>query len=203
MNLQFDPAAHQYTVDGTPVPSVTQLVSPLGTDMDEPDPLLEGAMDAAADRGITMHDYLAFRLGGGDREDYELPDAYAVYADGVDLFLSEHDIEPLLIEKPLAGDGFAGTPDLVAVFDGVTTILDYKFVSQVSKSKVAAQLAGYLRLCDANGIYTEELTAVQFLPGDYRLYPVCTAWADKAFATCLTLYTYKHTKHPRGCIGKE
>ena len=101
MSLQFDPAAHQYTVDGTPVPSVTQLVSPLGTDMDEPDPLLEGAMDAAADRGITMHDYLAFRLGGGDREDYELPDAYAVYADGVDLFLSEHDIEPLLIEKPL------------------------------------------------------------------------------------------------------
>ena len=25
----------------------------------------------------------------------------------------------------------------------------------------------------------------------------------KAFAACLTLYAYKNTKHPRGCIGKE
>lgn len=203
MNLQFDPAAHQYTVDGTPVPSVTQLVSPLGADMDEPDPLLEGAMDAAADRGITMHDYLAFRLGGGDREDYELPDAYAVYADGVDLFLSEHDIQPLLIEQPLAGDGFAGTPDLVADFDGVTTILDYKFVSQVAKSKVAAQLAGYLNLCEINEVYPQALTAVQFIPGDYRLYPVNIEWGRRAFACCRALYTLKTEKHPRGCIGKE
>lgn len=203
MNVIFDPAAHRYTVDGVPAPCVTQLVAPLGSDMDEPDPLLEGALDAAAERGSAMHDYLAHRLRGGIRADYELPDEYAPYADAADLFLSEHDIQPLLIEQPLAGDGFAGTPDLVADFDGATTILDYKFVSQVAKSKVAAQLAGYLNLCEINEVYPQALTAVQILPGDYRLYPVNIEWGRRAFACCRALYTLKTEKHPRGCIGKE
>lgn len=203
MNVIFDTAAHRYTVDGVPAPCVTQLVAPLGSDMDEPDPLLEGALDAAAERGSTMHDYLAHRLRGGIRADYELPDEYVPYADAADLFLSEHDIQPLLIEQPLAGDGFAGTPDLVADFDGATTILDYKFVSQVAKSKVAAQLAGYLNLCEINEVYPQALTAVQFLPRDYRLYPVNIEWGRRAFACCRALYTLKTEKHPRGCIGKE
>ena len=123
--LTFDPDAHQYAIDGTPVPSVTQLAAPLGADMDEPDPLMEGTLGAAADRGVTMHDYLAHRLRGGSREEYELPDEYAPYADAADLLLAEHEIEPLLIEQPLAGDGFAGTPDLMADFDGVPTCLLY------------------------------------------------------------------------------
>ena len=203
MELTFDPASHQYAIDGVPVPSVTQLVAPLGADLDEPDPLLEGALDTAAERGITMHDYLAHRLRGGLRADYELPDEYAPYADAADMLLAEHDIQPLLIEQPLAGDGFAGTPDLVADFDGVPTILDYKFVSQVAKSKVAAQLAGYLNLCELNEVYPQALTAVQFLSCDYRLYPVNVEWGRKAFACCRALYTLKIEKHPRGCIGKE
>lgn len=202
MRVEFIEDKHQYLVDGVPVPSVTQLVAPLGEDFDEPDEHLELAIEAAADRGVTMHAYIAHRLAGGDPEDFELPDAYLPYAYSVELFLSEHRIVPALIESPLPGDGFAGTPDLVCEFDGNSAILDYKFVSTVAKSRTGAQLAGYLALCETNGIFPDLLYAVQFLrTGDYRLYPVGVKNSTDAFEACREIYDLKRKKHPRGAIN--
>jgi len=201
VNVTFDELNHRYTAEnGTVLPSVTQLVAPLGEDYDEPDELLEGVLDAAADRGTTMHAYLAHRLVGGIREEFEIPSAYEPYAEAVELFLAEHSIEPMLIETPLGCPAFAGTPDLVCLFDGEEAILDYKFVSAVAKSKVGAQLAGYQQLCGHNGIYPEKLLTVQFLPEDYRIYPVGTTAAHTAFRHCIDLFSIKNKKHPRGRI---
>ena len=201
MNVSFDEERHQYTVDGVSVPSVTQLVAPLGMDYDEPDDLLEGVLDAAADRGSALHAYIAFRLSGGSGEDFELPDSYQQYVEGIELFLAEHEIIPILVEEPLPGSGYAGTPDLVCEFDGVPTIVDYKFVSSVAKTKVGAQLAGYMDLCEQNGLFPEKLYAVQFLKtGDYRLYPVGLESGREAFELCRKLHALKTKKHPRGRI---
>lgn len=202
-DVTFDESRHAYTVDGAPVPSVTQLVAPLGADYDEPeDDALALSVEAAADRGTTMHAYLAHRLGGGAPEEFELPDAYAPYADAVELFLSEHRIEPYLVEQPLGAADFAGTPDLVADFDGVLSILDYKFVSQIAKSKVGAQLGGYFTLCNENALCPDALRAVQFLPdGTYRLYPADIGQSLASFHVCKTLYEIKTKKHPRGAIA--
>jgi hypothetical protein len=201
MNVTFDEKTHTYTAeDGKVLPSVTQLVAPLGDDYDEPDDLMEGILDAAIDRGVTMHAYLAHRLSGGDEDDFELPAEYLPYADSVEKFLAEHEIEPLLIEQPLGATVFAGTPDLVCLFDGVEAILDYKFDSSVAKSKVGAQLAGYQLLCTCNGVFPEALYAVQFTRSGYRLYPVGMAEAHTAFSHCLFLYEMKNRKHPRGRI---
>lgn len=202
MTIEFNEAKHQYLVDGEPVPSVTQLVAPLGADLDEPDDLLESTLDAAADRGVTMHAYIAHRLQGNPPEEFELPDIYEPYAQGVEQLLSEHTIVPLIIETPLPGHGFAGTPDLVCEFDGVTAVLDWKFVSAIAKSKVGAQLAGYLDLCVINEIFPEALYAVQFTrDGSYRLYPADPEPNALAFSVCKHLYTIKTRKHPRGRIG--
>lgn len=202
MTVEFDPATHTYLVDGVKVPSVTQLVAPLGADYDEPDDFTEGILDAATDRGTTMHAYLEHRLYGGSREDFELPDMYAPYADAADLFLAEHEITPLAVETAMPGNGFAGTPDLICEFDGETAIVDYKFVSQLAKSKVGAQLAGYAELCRENDIYVDKLCAVQFLKdGTYRLYPVDWLCADQWFIRCKDIYEVKTRKHPRGRIG--
>lgn len=202
MTIEFDEAKHQYLVDGVPVPSVTQLVACLGADLDEPDELLEITLDAAADRGVTMHAYIAHRLQGLPAEEFELPDLYAPYAEGVELLLAEHTIVPLIVETPLPGDGFAGTPDLVCEFDDIPAILDWKFVSVIAKSKVGAQLAGYLELCAQNDIYPEALYAVQFTrDGSYRLYPADPEPNALAFAVCKHLYAIKTRKHPRGRIG--
>ena len=201
MTVEFDEVRHRYYVDGEFVPSVTQIVAPLGADYDEPDEMLESALDAATDRGVTMHAYLAHRLDGGEPEEFELPSIYEPYADAVELFLSEHKITPLAVETPMPARGFAGTPDLVAEFDGQTAILDYKFVSQVSKSKVGAQLSGYRELCDQNGIFVDALYAVQFLrDGTYRLYPVGIGTSCAMFKACLQIWEYKTQRHPRGRI---
>ena len=202
MTIEFDESKHQYLVDGVPVPSVTQLVAPLGADLDEPDELLETALDAAADRGVTMHAYIAHRLQGLSADEFELPDLYQVYAQGVEQLLAEHAIVPLIVETPLPGIGYAGTPDLVCEFDGATAVLDWKFVSTIAKSKVGAQLAGYQELCEVNGIFPDDLYAVQFTrDGSYRLYPVEPEPNYLAFTVCKHLHNIKTRKHPRGRIA--
>ncbi|MBQ9458306.1 MAG: hypothetical protein IJU66_00050 [Oscillospiraceae bacterium] len=203
MKIEFDAEKHQYYVDENPVPSVTQICAPLGADYDEPDDdMLELTVEAAADRGATMHAYIEYRLSGGEPEDFELPSQYQGYADAVELFLAEHTITPYGIEQPIACEYYAGTPDLTCEFDGFDSILDWKFVSQIAKSKVAGQLGGYLDLCEYNDYFPSRLYAVQFLKdGTYRLYPVDFRFATQAFGACHDLYGMKCKKHPRGRIG--
>ena len=203
MKIEFDAEKHQYYVDEKPVPSVTQICAPLGADYDEPDDdMLELTVEAAADRGATMHAYIEHRLSGGEPEDFELPSQYQGYADAVELFLAEHTITPYGIEQPIACKYHAGTPDLTCEFDGNDAILDWKFVSQIAKSKVAAQLGGYLDLCESGNYSPERLYAVQFLKdGTYRLYPVDLNFAGQAWDACYCVYGLKTYKHPRGRIG--
>ena len=202
--LAFDAETHTYRLDGELLPSVTQLTGIYGPiAVQEGDPM-ELTVEAAADRGSVLHGYIEHRLNGGGREGYELPDSYAAYADGVDLFLAEHELDPMLVEAPLHGElecvRFAGTPDFVGLFDCVLCILDWKFVAQVQKTKVGAQLNGYLSLCLCNDIFPDALYCVQFLPdGTYRLYPAGTL-AD-SFSLCLSVYREIHKKHPRGGIA--
>ena len=201
-NVQFDADTHTYTVNGNPVPNVTSICAPLGADYDEPDDDLELTIEAAADRGLTLHAYIEHRLNGDDPDDFEMPSIYAGYAEAVDNFLAEHEITPYLIEKSLGCETYAGTPDLVADVDGKVTICDWKFVSQMAKSKVMAQIGGYNNLCVLNNIYPEAFCAVQFLGnGKYREYEVDLKDALIAFAICLSVQALKNKKHPRGKIG--
>ena len=202
MTVEFDAERHQYRVDGKRVPSVTQIVKPLGDDMDEVDGYMERALDVAAERGVTLHAYLAWRLDGGDADAFEIPTEYEPFAASVEDFISDHEIIPLAVETPMPATDFAGTPDLVCEFDGETAILDYKFVSQLAKSKVAAQLYGYKVLCEANGIFPEKLYAVQFrADGEYRVYPVGLASSAAYWKCCKDLWDFKSARHPRGRIG--
>jgi hypothetical protein len=202
--LTFNEEWHEYYVNGVRVPGVTELVSILGEDYDSDDALREATIAAATERGITMHGYLEHRLLGGDPEEYEIPGEYSGYAEAVELFLAEHEFEPWLIETPMDGEAsgavYAGTPDFVGVFDGKATILDYKFVSSVAKTKVGAQLNGYQGLCLQNDINVEKLIAVQFMrDGTYRLYPARMENFD--FLLCIEVWKAKNKKHLRGEIA--
>lgn len=200
--LLFYPETHTYTLDGKEIPSVTQLVEIYSTAKVEEDSDLELTFESAAERGTLLHGYLEHRLTGGEAEDYEIPDAYSGYVDAIELFLAEHELEPLLIETPLCAYGrfmYAGTPDYVGGFDGDLSIMDWKFVSQIQKTKVGAQLNGYNILCQNNGIYPEKLFCVQFLSGgEYRLYPVGDD--GETMDLCCQVYEAKNMKHPRGGI---
>ena len=196
--LEFDPVTHTYKIDGVVVPSVTELVKIYGDDADDMGADMENKLDAAAERGTTCHEIIAQMLHG--ETDIEYPSEYEPYVDGIRLFLSEHTIEPIAIEAPIAdADGeFAGTPDLLCLFDGVLAIPDYKFVSQVAKTKVKAQLNGYMCMFNKLGVFPEKLYAIQFLPGTYRLYPV--AIDPTEFNIALEVYKLKNKKHTRGKI---
>lgn len=198
--LTFDPVGHKYTLDGRTLANVTALVAPLGDDLDDG---MDDIVERAADRGTTMHAYIAQRLEGAPEAECrdELPAAYQAYADGVEMFLAEHTIMPMAVEAPIcdAARGIAGTPDLLCEMGGVLAVLDYKFVSQVAKTRVKAQLNGYRQLLEAGGVYPQTLWAVQFMAGDYRLYPV--AVDDTEFDLCVRLWELKNKKHPRGRIA--
>lgn len=201
MLLNFNPETHIYTAeDGEILPSVTALVSPLDDAFDEEKMDMPQIINAT-ERGITMHAYMAWRLQDGDSDYFELPSDYEPYADAVELFLAEHRPSPLLIETPMSatyhGVSFAGTPDLIT---NTAEIYDWKFVSQISKSKVGAQLNGYGILASAQTGAEYRLFAVQFLPdGTYRRYPV--AARAEPFKLCLDLYAEKRRKHPKGEIA--
>lgn len=201
--LLFNADTHTYTLDGKIIPSVTQLTDIYSTAQIEEDSDLELTFEIAAERGTLLHGYLEYALSNDDPGDgFPLPDAYSGYIDAINLFLAEHELEPMLIEKMLVSEDefvFAGTPDYVGLFDGELVILDWKFVSQVQKTKIGAQLNGYKILCENNGIYPEKLYCVQFLAGgQYRLYPV-TDYGDPFDLAC-KVYIYKTIKHPKGGI---
>lgn len=208
--LLFYPETHTYTLGGKEIPSVTQLVEIYSTAKVEEDSDLELTFESAAERGTLLHGYLEHRLAGGEVEDYEIPGAYSGYIEAIELFLSEHELEPMLIETPMYSDAmrnifgepmpFAGKPDYIGTLDGDLTVADWKFVSQIQKTKVGAQLCGYNALCENNEIYPEKLYCVQFLPsGEYRLYPVVDKSRD-TFMLCLIVHQEKNIKHPRGGI---
>ena len=203
MTLAFNVDRHEYRADGVIVPSVTTVVKPLGRDYTPADEYAVERIADAAERGTILHDYIAYRLQGGKRKDYEMPHDYEEYADAVDEWLLLNDITPLNIETPMTDGIVAGTPDLVCEWRGMICILDYKFVRQMDKSKVCGQLGGYMQLCEWNGIDVDELYAVQFQRGEYTVYPVNPGDAARMWQAALAVYKEKNYKHPSGCIGER
>lgn len=195
--LVFIEEGHQYMLGDTLLPSVSEIIAPLGADLDDSD--LELKLEAAAERGTTCHKILELYLNGDQEAEY--PSEYEGYADGIRLFLAEHEIVPYAIEKPICSSELmvAGTPDLLCEYDGKLTVIDYKFVSQICKPKVKAQLNLYRKMLEEAGVFPEQLIAVQFLPdGLYRPYPV--AASDAEYEACLQIYRFKNKKYARGKI---
>lgn len=195
--MTFDADLHQYKVDGIIYPSVSDIIAPLGADMDDED--MGVTLEVARERGTACHEILALMLNG--ETEFEYPSSYEPYVDAIRLFISEHEIVPIAIETPIYSEqmGIAGTPDLLCEYDGVLSILDYKFVAQVAKTKVKAQLNAYRNMYNENFVFPEQLLTIQFLNnGTYR--PYSTAIDDTEILTCLKLHELKNKKHSRGKI---
>ena len=196
--IVFDAEKHEYAVNGEIVPCVSDIIAVYGKEIEEGDDL-ENTMEAAAERGTVCHKVLEMLLCGRDPE---YPSAYEPYVEAIELFLAEHTILPLAIETPVYSRryGYAGTPDLLCYFDGALTLIDYKFVAQIAKTKVKAQLNAYCKAYEEQGVYPDQLLAVQFLKdGTYRVYPV--KYDDEELEVAVKLWNLKQKKHPRGMIA--
>lgn len=134
----FDEGAHVYTVDGVPVPSVTQLLKPIGTDfsMIRPD-----VLERKRQLGTSVHLACEYDDEGelGDCDDEVLG-----YVNGWRMFRSDNAVDVVHNEKQLFHESlrFAGTLDRVVVMQGQQWIVDIKTAAEPVPS-YGVQLSGY------------------------------------------------------------
>jgi len=84
-------------------------------------------LNDAADLGTWFHNYAESMLLGEFPEREPEADWQYELAEQFELFLAEHDVEPIFTEQTVYNPvGYAGTLDLLARIDGVPTLCDWK-----------------------------------------------------------------------------
>jgi hypothetical protein len=146
--LEFNEELHEYFLDGSRIPHVTQ-VTDLLTDYAA---IPRATMEAAADRGTAVH--LATQLWDDDDLDMDsLPDAVTPYVEAWAKFRRETGFVPAHIEYRVFSKTYryAGTLDRTGIFTqmkGVKTtepvLLDLKATYKIMAA-VGPQTAGYLQ----------------------------------------------------------
>lgn len=117
----------------------------------------EAVRDRAARVGTLTHELIAAHLIDRgpvfteEATDDEIRDAEAAFARW-QAMASARRIEPVLIEQPLVSEQqqYGGTPDLLAVVDGVRTVIDFKS-GRYPGGKGLLQLGAYAHLLAENG----------------------------------------------------
>ena len=199
--LDFNDAEHVYTLYGpsdeiTILPSVTALTKPF----QKYDDIDELTLEAAADRGVTVH-RLTEAVDALEPE-IECPAVYEGYVEAYRAYLSDHSVVHVHRETPVChvGLGYAGTPDAVSYVDDALAIVDYKCTSTVNKAAVSAQVNAYQTAFeDMHGIPVEARYCLHLRgDGTYKLYPVSRRAVE--FEACLFIHKSAARKHPRGGI---
>ena len=136
MTLTFDPIAHAYTLDGRPVPSVTQVLADV----------VPGwrASDWCLQRGRAVHACAAMIARGHEfTNDPQIDGQVAACR----RFFAEIRPTVALVETPVASDlyRYAGTLDLLVEWPGNRGLVLVDFKSTLTPA-VPYQLAGY---CEA------------------------------------------------------
>jgi hypothetical protein len=184
--LEFDAATHTYTLRGTVLPSVTEVLRPLETFAHVPTDALEWARG----RGSTVHEAMAL-LARDDLDWQSVDPDFAPYVRAGAKFLTDSDVTILGSELRVYSERLrcAGTLDLVVQWRTRPALLDFKATAQVPAT-VGPQTAGYEHL------YREQYGAkkrlqrycVHLLPDDYRVIPLEDSRDESIFLSALNLY---------------
>jgi len=136
----FNPAGHEYTEDdGTPIPSVTQIIKAAGIIDDR------WYTAEARDKGSAVHE-LAERYADGVRVDNRgNPLAAYEYVNSFASWMSDYGVFTLFTEcrvyHKINGKAYAGTYDILADIGGKTVLIDIKTGARAKWH--AVQLAAY------------------------------------------------------------
>lgn len=189
--FHFDEAAHAYTLDGVPVPSVTQLLAPVKPDFSMVPP---DVLERKRQLGTAVH--LACELDDSD----ELDECAAVvlpYVEAWRKFKADTGAEVLMNEQRLFSQRlrFAGTLDrVVRVRSGDVYLIDLK-TSISMPASYGVQLAGYQLLLDDSALTTKLTRKGLRLndDGTYKLVPFNNPNDLPAFMACLALHNWKES----------
>lgn len=173
-DLEFIESTHTYLYRGVIIPSVTQLMK--RSSEEHYQGISEQRLAIAADRGTrvhqAIHDYDTLGLMTTDEEVKPYLTEYIIAK-------SRYGFKPLCQEFMLTSGLFAGTLDMLAEYKGMQVIIDLKATSVLNKSLAEIQLAGYVELCEYNGIGVND-TYILHLTKDkhklHRITPNVTEW---------------------------
>lgn len=187
--LEFIEDGHQYILNGSPVPSVTQCTSLLADYSAIP----AGVLAAAAEFGTHVH--LATELWDqGELVEEELDHALIPYLDAWKSFVLESGfvyshIESRIFSKHLR---YAGTLDRVGFMNGKTVIIDIKTPSVVHPSTGPQTAAYQFAHEEMTGEKIKGRYAVQ-LKGDgkYKLIPYTDKNDFNVFLCCLNIIKWR------------
>lgn len=140
--LHFDPESHTYRVGGAVVPSVTQLLRPVGFDYDT---IPQYRVEYAAQRGTAVHLATEFD-DDGDLDDESIDLEILPYVQAWRRFREESGFQVFRSEVRVYSErhGFAGTFDCLGVLNGRLSIVEKKTTAALHPS-TAIQVSAYMR----------------------------------------------------------
>lgn len=195
--LEFDRASHRYTLDGRPVPHVTQVTDALSSYYGVPADVLQ----RKAEIGDAVH-YACELDDQKDLEDSSLPAEIQGYVFAWRRFKEETGFTPTFIEQPVVSRfyQFAGTLDRIGVFHRharvkpkAVCLLDLKTTFAILPA-VGPQTAAYAQAWDEEHpkMRVAHRFAVQLKPdATYRLHHCTDATDLSVFTSALSLLNWK------------
>ena len=137
-SLLFTEKNHTYTVDGEPVPSVSEITRFLTRELYQD--VMQVSLDAAADRGTKIHKAAEALDKYGE---IEVSDDILPYLKAYLAFLKEEKPEWEKIEWPVnKGLEYAGTIDRYGTLRGKKGIVDLKSTANIKKNHRVLYTAG-------------------------------------------------------------
>lgn len=143
MNLTYNEENHSYTLDGRPVPSVTEIVG-LITARKYAD-TSAAVLEQAKRRGSVVHELCEAIDCGVEPEELDIEPELVGYVNAYLAFLRDYRPEWDYIEKPLYSFSYAGRCDRIGTIDGETAIVDIKTTASMDRlSRLALLFQLYL-----------------------------------------------------------
>ena len=182
MEIQFDEAKHEYSVNGKRIPGVTEILSPITADGYSK--INPAVLEHAAMKGTLVHDWCEmFDLGCADEfMPSEIVPYCQAYADFIRDYRPEWEkIEEIVGYKSEPDDWwYAGRLDRCGYINGKRLIVDIKTIASPSTKthiSVCCQTAAYAYAVD--NIASWDRYALYLKPdGTYRLFN-CAEYEEK------------------------
>jgi hypothetical protein len=190
----FDPVAHRYTLDGAPLPSVTQVLAPLYDFAGIPSAVLENKRLLGGDVHLACELLDRNDLDDESDEGREALVPIAGYVDAYKRFLAQTEAQVVENETRLWHPVhlYAGTIDRRYRIDGQLWDVDLKTTAVISPI-VGPQTAAYSSMLQAHGHPApQRRAALQLLPsGDFRLVEFKDPQDFAVFLSMLTVHRFQ------------
>lgn len=148
-DLSFTEFTHTYKRGNVILPSVTQIMKPLSSEIYKG--VNDDVLRVAADRGTVVHE--AFELFA-DYGYEDISEGFAGYLEALKKFFRDYKVVPVATEQRFYHKiyQYAGTADLIAEIDDKRVLVDYKTTAQVQGVLTTVQLVAYRKALESQGV---------------------------------------------------